>query len=459
MISVLRSTWPLLLGIMLLLVGNGMQGTLLGIRGGIETMSTDRLAVVMSAYFGGFLLGSMFAPGMIQRVGHVRVFAALGSLISAVLIMYPAIPNWIVWALLRLLIGFSFSGVYITAESWLNASTSNDKRGQAMSLYMIVQMIGVITAQLLVNIGDPGGYTVFIIPSVLVSLAFTPILLSVQPAPAFGELKRMSFLRLYRVSPLGCVGICIMGSVFSALLGMTSVWGTIEGLSVREISGVVAAIYLGGLIAQFPIGWLSDRMDRRRLMLQLLILGVVGVTLVLSFDLGIWGILAGAALAGAVANPVYALLLAHANDLLDADDMAAASAGLMFLNGVGAVGGPLIVGRLMALVGPDGYWIYVGLLMSLLAAYTAWRMTRRESVATSETGGYAVVTPTVSPVAVEYTFEASSDDPRPADEAEEQDLAAAEDYSPGEAGNAPQDPESSGGSVQDEGSGEGDDRR
>lgn len=422
MITVLRSTWPLLLGVMLLLVGNGMQGTLLGIRGGIEHMSTDRLAVVMAAYFGGFLIGSLTVPDMIKRVGHVRVFAALGSLISAVLILYAAYPNWIAWAFLRLLIGFSFSGVYITAESWLNASTGNESRGQAMSLYMIVQMIGVVSAQFLLNLGDPGGYMLFILPSVLVSLAFTPILLSVQPAPAFGALKRMSFRRLYSVSPLGCIGIFIMGSVFSALLGMTAVWGTIEGLSVRDISAVVAAIYLGGLVAQFPIGWLSDRMDRRLLVLELLIAGVLSVSMVLAFDFGIWGLIVSAAIAGAVANPVYALLLAHTNDHLEADDMAAASAGLMFLNGLGAVGGPLIVGRLMAIVGPDGYWIYIGLLMSVLAAYTGWRMMRRESIASSETGGFAVITPSASPVAVEYSFDATPDAETPADDVPASDV-------------------------------------
>lgn len=367
MISVLRSSWPLLLGVMLLLVGNGMQGTLLGIRGGYEDMSTDRLAVVMSAYFGGFLLGSRMVPDMIQKVGHVRVFAALGSLISAVLIMYAAVPNWIVWALLQLMIGFSFSGVYITAESWLNASTSNENRGQAMSLYMIVQMAGLVMAQFLINFGDPRGFMLFIVPSVLVSVAFTPILLSAQPAPSFGALKRMKIQRLYRLSPLGCIGIFVMGGVFSALLGMTSVWGSVKGLSVRDISAVVAAVYLGGLVAQFPIGWLSDRMDRRQLVLYLLAAGVAAIGLVLTFDFGIWGMIAVAAVAGGVSNPVYALLLAHTNDYLDVDDMAAASAGLLFMNGLGAVGGPLIVGRMMGWFGPDGYWIFIGVLLLALA--------------------------------------------------------------------------------------------
>jgi MFS family permease len=425
MISVLRTSWPLLLGIMLLLVGNGMQGTLLGIRGGHEQISTDRMAVVMAGYFAGFLLGSRLVPGMIQRVGHVRVFAALGSLISAVLILYAAYPNWIAWALLRVVIGFSFSGVYITAESWLNASTTNENRGQAMSAYMIVQMIGLVSAQFLINFGDTKGFMLFILPSVLVSLAFTPILLSAQPAPAFGALKRMSFRRLYEVSPLGCIGIFVMGGVFSAMLGMTSVWGTIKEMSVRDISAIVAAIYLGGLVAQYPIGWLSDRMDRRLLILQLLVLGIVAIVMQLVFDPGIWGTLMVAAIAGGVANPVYALLLAHTNDYLEPDDMAAASAGLLFLNGLGAVGGPLIVGRMMAVIGPKGFWLYIIILLAVLAGYTAWRMTRREALAPEDTGAFAVVAPAASPVAVEVGWEAAQDTTQP-DEAGE-DIAS-EDY-------------------------------
>lgn len=425
MISVLRTTWPLLLGVMLLLVGNGMQGTLLGIRGGIESISTDRMSVVMASYFAGFLLGSRTAPALIQRVGHVRVFAALGSLISAVLILYAAVPNWVAWSFLRLLIGFSFSGVYITAESWLNASTSNENRGQAMSTYMIVQMTGLVSAQFLVNLGDPGGFLLFILPSVLVSLAFTPILLSVQPAPAFGALGRMSIRQLYHVSPLGCIGIFLMGGVFSALLGMTPVWGTVVGLSVRDISAIIAAVYLGGLILQFPIGWISDRMDRRHLVLYLLIVGIVAVMLQLTANPGIWGTLLVAGIAGAVSNPVYALLLAHTNDHLDTSDMAAASAGLIFLNGLGAVGGPLIVGRLMGLLGPNGFWIFIVTLMIALALYTAWRMNRREGVAPADTGNFAVIVPAATTIAVGAAIEAAQDD-SPASEDLGDNIAAAD---------------------------------
>ncbi|MBD3787894.1 MAG: UbiA family prenyltransferase, partial [Sphingomonadales bacterium] len=226
MLTVLRQSWPLLLGIMLLMVGNGMQGTLLGIRGDIEGIGTYEMSIVMSAYFAGFLFGSQWTPVMIRRVGHVRVFAALGSLISAVLILYAAVPHWIAWTLMRVVIGLSFSGVYITAESWLNASSTNDTRGQALSAYMIVQMIGIITGQALMNTADPAGYLLFVIPSVLVSLAFTPILLSVAPAPTFAEVRRLPFKKLFHASPLGVVGMFLMGGTFSAIFGMAAVGGS-----------------------------------------------------------------------------------------------------------------------------------------------------------------------------------------------------------------------------------------
>ncbi len=405
MLAVLKTTWPLLLGVALLMVGNGMQSTLLGIRGGIEGVATQQMAIVMAGYFAGFLAGSLLVPRLIQRVGHVRVFAALGSLISAILILYPALPWWPAWAIGRFLIGLSFCGVYITAESWLNAGVSNETRGQALSAYMIVQMLGIVAGQGLLNIGDPAGYLPFVIPSVLVSLAFTPILLSTEPAPRFDTIQRMSFARLWQVSPLGCVGIFLMGGVFSALFGMASVWGTEAGLNTREVSAFVAAIYLGGMVFLWPIGKLSDRSDRRVLILALAALGVATVAGMLVIEPGIWGILLAAALLGGVVNPLYSLLLAYTNDLIDSRDMAAASAGLLFINGVGAFTGPVLTGWLMALLGLDGFWVYVGLLLGLLAGYAGWRRTRRATIGRSS--AFTTISPVASPVAVEAALEAA----------------------------------------------------
>jgi MFS family permease len=399
MLAVLRNSWALLLGMMLLMLGNGMQGSLLGIRGAQENMSTFELSIVMSCYFLGFLFGSRMAPEMIRRVGHVRVFAALGSLISAVLILYAVAPNWIAWAVLRVLIGFSFCGVYITAESWLNDASTNENRGQAMSLYLIVQMIGIIAAQGLLNLGDPGGYILFVIPSILVSLAFTPILLSVAKAPAFESTKPLSFKRLYTASPLGCVGMFLLGGVFAAQFGMAAVWGTQAGLSVPEISIFIAGIYVGGMIAQYPIGWLSDRVDRRKVILGVCVVGAVGLMIPVIWDIPFWLLCLVGALGGAVSNPLYSLLLAYVNDYLDRTDMAAASAGLLFINGLGAIFGPLITAWVMGLVGPRGFFLYMAILFAVLSIYAVLRMTQRRQSADA-TSSFTAMSPSATAVFV-----------------------------------------------------------
>jgi MFS family permease len=410
MLTVLRNSWALLLGMMLLMLGNGMQGSLLGIRGGLENMTTFQLSVVMSCYFLGFLFGSRMAPEMIRRVGHVRVFAALGSLISAVLIMYAVTPNWIAWAVMRVLIGFSFSGVYITAESWLNNASTNENRGQALSLYLIVQMIGIIAAQGLLNLGDPSGYILFIIPSVLVSLAFTPILLSVSQAPAFESTKPLSFKRLYQASPLGCVGMFVLGGIFSAQFGMAAVWGTQAGLSVRDISIFIASIYVGGLVAQYPIGWLSDRMDRRTVILWLCVAGAVGLMIPVVWDAPFVALALVGALAGGISNPLYSLLLAYVNDYLDKSDMAAASAGLLFINGLGAISGPVITAWVMGLIGPRGFFLFMAILFAALAIYAVWRMLRRRKTPDAS-AAFTAVSPSATAVVVEYAMAEGEGDP------------------------------------------------
>lgn len=399
MLRTLAATWPLLLGLMLLMVGNGVQGSLLGIRGALEGFTTFQLSVVMSAYFGGFLGGSRLAPRLIRRVGHVRVFAALGSMISAILVLYPLAVDWISWSFLRVVIGFCFAGIYVTTESWLNAMATNETRGQALSAYMIVQMLGIIASQALFGLGDPEGFALFIIPSVLVSLAFMPLLLADLPAPAFEDTRPMPFRRLFRISPLGCAGMLLTGGIFSAMFGMASVWGAMRALTVGQIAGFVAALYVGGLVFQYPVGWLSDRIDRRRLILAVSALGAGVMALAFAIKLPYPALLGVAAVLGGMINPLYSLLIAHTNDFLGREEMAAASSGMLFLNGFGAVFGPLVAGGVMHLVGSPGYFLFIGLLFAALAGYTFWRMRKR--VAAVETGGYAGLAPLAQTVAVE----------------------------------------------------------
>ena len=415
MLTVLRTTWPLLLGVMLLMVGNGVQGSLLGIRGAIEGFSTFQMSVVMSAYFVGFLGGSQLAPRMIKSVGHVRVFAALGSAISAILILYPAIPDWTAWAVMRMLIGFAFSGVYVTAESWLNNAATNENRGQALSAYMIVQMLGIISSQALLAAGDPSGFLLFVIPSVLVSLAFTPILLTVTQAPVFEATRPLPIGRLLRISPLGCAGMLLTGGVFSAMFGMASVWGTLAGLTVTQIALFVGVMYLGGLVLQYPIGWASDRTDRRGLILWLSVAGALAMAVAVVFTPPFAVLLAVSFLLGGITNPLYALLIAYTNDFLPKEQMAAASAGLLFLNGFGAIFGPLATGWIMGVAGPSGFFLFIGVLFAALAAYAAWRMTRR--AAPGRSGGSVTLAPTASALAVGALVEDKGSDPVPTEPA------------------------------------------
>ena len=404
MFQVLTSAWALLLGIGLLMIGNGMQGTLLGIRGEIEGFSTFEMSIVMSAYFAGFLGGSRMAPVMIRRVGHVRVFAALASLISAVMILYPTFADPWAWTAGRVVIGYCFSAVYVTAESWLNDAADNTNRGKALSLYMIVQTLGIVASQYLLLTADPSGFVLFVIPSVLVSIAITPILLSISPVPAFDTTKPMTLKRLFGMSPLGCVGMFLLGGIFSAQFGMAAVYGGQAGLTVPQISTFVSTFFIAAVLLQYPIGWLSDRMDRRLLILVLSGIGLAGsfVGLILG---GVYAfLLVSAFFVGGMSNPLYSLLIAHTNDFLEHEDMAAASGGLLFINGLGAVFGPLIVGGLMETVGPPGFYLFTAVLFAMLVAYAAYRMTVRPTA--EDTGSYVMMSPAATtPVGMEYAQE------------------------------------------------------
>jgi len=404
MFQVLSRSWALLLGMMFLMVGNGLQGTLLGIRGSIEGFSTFEMSIVMSAYFAGFLGGSKIAPELIRRVGHVRVFAALASFISAILILYPMFAHPVAWALGRVAIGFCFSGVYVTAESWLNNSADNTNRGKALSMYMIVQMIGIVSAQAVLAIGDASGYILFIIASVLVSISFAPILLSISPTPAFETAKPMPLKTLIETSPLGCFGMFALGGVFSAQFGMSAVYGTSAGLTITQISLFVSSIYVGALFMQYPIGWFSDRFDRRLVILLVAALGGVAAFLALLSSQYFVTILFAGFIMGGTSNPLYSLLIAYTNDYLEPDDMAAASGGLVFISGVGAIGGPLIIGWMMDQFGAQAFFMVISILMIGLAIYAGFRMTQtsREGI---EDGAYTPVMPSSSLIAVEVASE------------------------------------------------------
>ena len=400
-----KNSWPLFLGMLMLMIGNGLQGTLLGVRGGIEGFSPYMMSFVMAGFYIGILGGSKLAPLMINRVGHVRVFAALASLISACFILFPVFPSQYVWFVLRVVVGFCFSGVYVVSESWLNDVSTNENRGKILSFYLVIQTLGLVLAQIILNFADPSGYSLFIIASVVLSLSFTPILLSVAPAPPFETTKPMGLIDLYNTSPLGVVGLLLLGGVFGAIFGMTAIFGTESGMTVSQISIFVAVIYFGGMLFQMPIGWFSDRMDRRYLIIILSSIAAFFSIIIFIINYNFFIYLMFSFIIGGVANPLYSLFIAYTNDFLEHEDMAAAAGGLVFINGLGAIIGPIIVGILMSKFGPDSFFAYLGVMLFLTSLYALYRTTQRDAPSVEETSSYTPITSSSSPVAVEVAQE------------------------------------------------------
>lgn len=411
MLHVLKQSWALMLGVLLLMLGNGLQGTLLGVRGSLEQIDSSTMGFIMAGYFVGFLGGSRLTPIMLQHVGHVRVFAALGSLVSAAFILYAAVVDPIAWWLLRVLVGFCFSGIYVVAESWLNHSASNESRGQALSLYLIVQMAGMVLGQLLLNVADPAGYNLFVLITVLVSVSFAPMLLSSSSnAPRISATRPMSLKELIKTSPLACFGILLLGGVYAVLYAMSPVYATERGLTIAQTSYFITAIFLGAMVFQFPIGWLSDRIDRR-----LLIIGVTAVGALVSL-MGMYlgdnyiVLLSAAFLLGGAANPTYSLLVAYANDYLEQDQMASAAGGLLFINGFGAMTGPIIVGYAMTNLGIEWYFITLFLLLSGICLYGIYRISQRAHDVVHEASPYLPISARTSGLATEFALSAAEDE-------------------------------------------------
>jgi MFS family permease len=293
------------------------------------------------------------------------------------------------------------SGIYVAAESWLNNAATNETRGKVLSAYMIAQTLGIIGAQGLLTLGDASTSALFIVASILVSISFAPILLSVTPTPAVEVAPAMSLRKLFLNSPLGTVGIFLLGSMYATQTGMGAVFGTLIEMTAAQIALFIAMLFAGALVLQYPIGWLSDRLDRRRLIFGAAVAGTASCALGWMSGGALAPLMAAAFLAGGVTTPLYALLLAYTNDFLAPEDMPAASGGLVFTFGLGAIAGPLITGWAMERFGPFAFWLVLAATFVVMALYALYRMTQRSSLPVDETETYLGVLPTASPVAVE----------------------------------------------------------
>ncbi len=364
----LKNTWPLFLGIALIMLGNGLQGTLLGVRAGIEEFPTSWIGAIMSCFYVGFLSGSTLTPRLLGAVGHIRVFAAWASLASAAVLVHALWLDPLVWAAMRFCTGFAYAGMYVVAESWLNDRVDNNLRGQVLSLYMVVQYGGLAAGQLLLNVADAAGTTLFAITSILVSIALIPISLSSRPAPLFESSVSVPLRELFAITPTGLVGCTIAGTTTGALLGMGPVYAQSVGFNVLQTSVLMAAAITGGALLQFPLGRLSDRVWRTDVIIGVSILTtLVAVAAPLLANGKQLPRLTGILLLGSLLLPLYALVLALANDRLRADQMVAAGSGLVLSFGIGAAVGPISASLAMDMAGPDAFFGVFAVLSGLLA--------------------------------------------------------------------------------------------
>ncbi|MEM7293549.1 MAG: MFS transporter [Pseudomonadota bacterium] len=393
LMDALRSSWALLLGFGILMLGDGLQATLLAVRADQEGFSTTTTGFVMSAFYVGFLGGSLYAPRIMTRVGHIRVFAALAALASAAILVHAVFISPWVWSGLRLISGFSFAGLYVVAESWLNDSSSNQSRGKVLSMYMLVTYIGVAVGQLFLNLGDPQDFPLFILSSVLISLAVVPLLLSAGPAPQFRVSASLSLPALLRISPLGVVGIFSVGLVTAAFFALGPVYGQRIGLDIPNISLFMTAAVIGTILLQWPIGALSDRFDRRRVVtLVTLLTAVAAGACVPAAEISPLVLMVAVGVFGGLAFPLYALCIAHTNDHLQPQEMIAASASLVLIGGLGAVTGPLLIAAIMDRFGNSGFFWSIAIIHAVTGLFALFRMLRKPPPSASDQGPFTPTT-------------------------------------------------------------------
>lgn len=400
MVAAVSSCWALLLGIALLMTGNGLQGTLLAWRATLEGFPTTTTGLVMTGYFAGFLAGSVIVPRLVRNVGHIRVFAALASLASAAVLLHAVFLLPAVWFGLRLVSGFSYSGLYVVAESWLNHAASNETRGTLLSVYMVMVLGGMGAGQFLLTAADPDSFKLFVVVSVLVSFALIPITLTVSPAPGFDAPDHVGLRQLYRTSPLGVLGALGVGVAHAALFSMGPVYAQNVGFTVREVSVFMASVLFGGLIMQLPLGRLSDRLDRR-MVITVVAFVASGAALggAVSATTGSGIVFVAMAVIGATSLPLYSLCIAHTNDYLQPSQIVAASASLVLVAGVGLTMGPSVTAGLMDVLGPAGFFWSLAMVHGVIGLFALYRMTRRRSLPRGAQRHYAPLAPRGSHVA------------------------------------------------------------
>lgn len=397
MIKVIRNCWALFFGLGLIMLGNGLQATLLGVRASLENFGSTVTGLVMSGYFLGLIAGCNQVPKIVGRVGHIRTFAALASLASTSILVHAIFVTPVVWCLMRFITGFAYAGIFIVSESWINEASVNGTRGKLLSFYMLVSLGGMAGGQLLLNIAHPSGFELFVLVSLLISLSLIPILLSTNPAPRFDVLEGIGIINLYRVSPLGVVGMFVTGMSIGTFFGMGAVYATAIGLSVKDVSFFMSVLILGGFLFQYPLGWLSDRCGPTRIILFNCVTGASIALFAMKYNLQGWVLYTFVAIVGGLTMPLYSLCCVHTNNYLNSAQMVAASGTLVLLSAMGAAIGSFTTALAMEVSGAQAFYGTLCLMLATLAVFTLWRSTRRP-VFEKEGQGSFVVMATTSPL-------------------------------------------------------------
>jgi MFS family permease len=382
MLSALAPVATLLIGVSILLTGQGLQGTLLPVRATIEQFSTISIGVMAAMYFLGFTLGCLRGGELVRRVGHVRVFAAMTALASAIPLLHGLLLNSWGWGVLRMITGYCFAVLYVVIESWLNETASNENRGAVFSAYTVITLTVMAAGQMMLLLQDPAELYLFAVASVLVSLAAVPVALSVSPSPQLPVTAQIDLPRLYRISPAGTLGCLATGLANGSFWGLAPVFASQASGDVTLAAWFMTASVLGGALMQWPLGHLSDKLGRRKMQSAAALSAAVVAALIVAYtpDAGATTIVLLGAAWGAFAFPLYAISVAHTNDHADTSEYVMVSGGLLLMYGIGAIVGPFLASAVMTRAGPSGLYVFTAGIHVALLLYTLQRMLRRGGV-------------------------------------------------------------------------------
>jgi len=403
--NVFRTTWPLFLGILFIGLGNGLQGTLSSWRADFEGFSVLTTGLVMSGYFIGQLASSIFSPKQIEKTGQIRTYAAYASIASTAILIQILFIEPPVWFVARFLSGFCIAGIMIIVEGWLNSISSNENRGQIFSIHMIVVFAGLALGQGLFAVDDPAGVSLFLLASILLSISLIPILLTEIKAPELDSQELLGLKALWKASPSGVVTIGLSGLASAGFFGVGTIYAVKAGFSVSE-TALFMTLFIGfGAASQLPLGWFSDKIDRRKVILFCCASVISICTILSSFDFTSTNLLVLSALVGAFTLPLYSLGVAQANDRLEPKQMISASGTIVLVFSVFAALGPFTMSYFLKFFEMFGFMFYMGIVHLVIAVTVLMMMMITENVDESEQTDFQVMGQTPSVVALEVIAE------------------------------------------------------